>query len=175
MITCEFTVTNTSDYKHLYIRLLGDAISEEKGEASAAAAECTVDIQIPAHIPESYISDLQSRLGIYRRIADIRSDDDALDVTDELIDRFGEPPAPVSGLIQVALVRNKAAADGITDIEQSGDTLRLYPRSLDMELASRLAEKAGGALSVVPGDERPHYALRLGRGEQPLDALQRIL
>lgn len=159
----------------MYIRLLGDAISEEKGEASAAAAECTVDIQIPAHIPESYISDLQSRLGIYRRIADIRSDDDALDVTDELIDRFGEPPAPVSGLIQVALVRNKAAADGITDIEQSGDTLRLYPRSLDMELASRLAEKAGGALSVVPGDERPHYALRLGRGEQPLDALQRIL
>jgi transcription-repair coupling factor (superfamily II helicase) len=155
----------------MYIRLLADAVGEQKGEPTANDAECTVDIQIPAHIPEGYISDLQSRLGIYRRIADIRSDEDALDVTDELIDRFGEPPAPVSGLIQVALARNKAAAAGITDIEQAGDTLRLYPKSLDMAVASAIAERVGDGFSVVPNDARPHYALRLKRGEQPLAAL----
>ena len=58
-----------------------------------------------AHIPESYISDLNQRLEIYRRIADVRTRDDALDVTDELIDRFGEPPQSVNGLIEIALLR----------------------------------------------------------------------
>ena len=74
----------------LYLKLLGEAIRREKGEDVQPLDEgCLIDVQIQAHIPESYISDLNQRLEIYRRIADVRTRDDALDVTDELIDRFG--------------------------------------------------------------------------------------
>ena len=93
------------------------AVAEEKGEAPAqTAAECTVDLPIEAHIPESYIDATTVRLDVYRLIADIRSDEDASDVTDELIDRFGDPPASVMGLIRVALARNRATLLGITEI-----------------------------------------------------------
>ena len=73
---------------------LSEAVSEEKGEAGAGReAECLVDLQVSAHIPEDYITVNAQRLEVYRRIADIRSQEDSLDVYDELIDRFGEPPA----------------------------------------------------------------------------------
>ena len=101
----------------MYLRLLGEAVSEEKGEeASSYELECLVDVQVQAHIPEGYIESLSQRLEIYRRISDIRSQDDAMDVLDELIDRFGEPPASVKGLIDVALIRNTAASLGIYEI-----------------------------------------------------------
>ena len=77
----------------MYLRLLGEAVREEKGEeASSYELECLVDVQVQAHIPEGYIESLSQRLEIYRRISDIRSQDDAMDVLDELIDRFGSLP-----------------------------------------------------------------------------------
>ncbi len=67
--------------------------AREKGEeASSYELECLVDVQVQAHIPEGYIESLSQRLEIYRRISDIRSQDDAMDVLDELIDRFGSLP-----------------------------------------------------------------------------------
>ena len=90
----------------MYLRLLGEAIAEQKGEApERTSAECMVDLNIGAHIPESYIRGLSQRIDVYKKIAAIQNQDDAFDVTDELIDRFGDPPAAVQGLIDVALVR----------------------------------------------------------------------
>ena len=63
--------------------------------------ECLVDVQVQAHIPEEYIDSLPLRLDVYRRIAEVATQEEAMDVTDELIDRFGEPPAAVKGLIDV--------------------------------------------------------------------------
>ena len=103
----------------MYLKLLTEAIQREKGEeVPAGDAECLVDMQIQAHIPEGYISSLSQRLDIYRRIADIRSFDDASDVIDELIDRYGEPPAAVKGLIDVALLRNMASRLGVSEVKQ---------------------------------------------------------
>ena len=82
----------------LYLKLLGDAVAQEKGEERPQQTECLLDLQIEAHIPERYIATNDGRLEMYRRIADIRSEEDALDVTDELIDRYGDPPKSVEGL-----------------------------------------------------------------------------
>ena len=75
----------------MYLKLLSEAMSEEKGIKVEPEAECTVDLSISAHIPESYIESLPARLGIYRRIADVKTKEDAEDVIDELCDRFGAP------------------------------------------------------------------------------------
>jgi transcription-repair coupling factor (superfamily II helicase) len=110
----------------MYLHLLAEAVSREKGEnPQEYDAECLVDMQVQAHIPENYIENLSQRLEVYRRIADIRTREDALDVTDELIDRFGEPPESVNGLIEIALLRNLASELGIYEIKQQNDVLHL--------------------------------------------------
>ena len=86
---------------------------EQKGEKPVENLECLVDIQIEAHIPEKYIPSLAQRIDIYKKIAAIRTEDDWSDTMDELCDRFGEPPRSVAGLLDVALIRSRAAALGV--------------------------------------------------------------
>lgn len=155
----------------MYIRLLNDAISAEKGEATKPDIECTIDLQIGAHIPESYISSLQSRLGMYRRIADIRTPDDALDVTDELIDRFGEPPRSVKGLIDIALIRNRSAALGIISIEQHESFLRIYPAEMNPAHIAALSAALGRLFRVNAG-AKPFYEIRMVGSIKPYDVME---
>ncbi len=155
----------------MYIRMLNDAISEQKGEAVSPEVECVIDMQIAAHIPESYIESLQARLGMYRRIADIRTPDDALDVTDELIDRFGEPPKTVKGLIDIALVRNRCVALGITSVEQQEKFLRIYPEAMKPQHIAILSAELGRLFRVNAGN-KPFYEIRMVGTLTPYDALE---
>ncbi|HCC35247.1 MAG TPA: transcription-repair coupling factor [Ruminococcaceae bacterium] len=156
----------------MYLKLLSEAVSEEKGEKPAQESECTVDLQIEAHIPEDYIQSLQQRLGIYRRIADIRTNEDSMDVQDELTDRFGEPPDSVRGLIDVAMLRNQAAGNGIYEISQKQDSLLLYPRHVDMQMVSKLAGAMKGRVMLSAGS-KPYIAVKSKSGA--IDALREII
>ena len=99
----------------MYIQMLSEAIAEERGEKpQKPEEECLIDLQVEAHIPEEYIESIPQRLSIYRRIADIRTPDDVEDVYDELIDRFGDPPPSVQGLVNVSLLRNSASGRAST-------------------------------------------------------------
>ncbi len=158
----------------MYIRLLTDAIQEEKGEKPAPDTECTIDLHIGAHIPESYISSLPARLGIYRRIADIRHQEDSQDVIDELIDRFGEPPESVLGLIRIALLRNRCVALGILSVEQKGDCLHLYPNEIDQRCVAALSAQLGRLFRLNAG-AKPYYEVRAVGTIKPMDMLEGLL
>lgn len=67
--------------------------------------ECAADLTLNANIPERYVASPEQRMDLYRRIAAIRTNDDASDLMDEMIDRYGEPPKPVLALLDVALLR----------------------------------------------------------------------
>lgn len=110
----------------MYLQLLSEAIAEEKGEQPEKVQECIIDIQINAHIPEKYITSLNQRLDVYRKIMYVIKDEDKLDLIDELIDRYGEPPKAVLGLIEVSLLRNKASHLGITEISQKNGKMYFY-------------------------------------------------
>ena len=159
----------------MYLHLLSEAIRREKGEdVQEYGEECLVDLQVQAHIPESYIEDLNQRLDIYRRIADIRTREDVLDVTDELIDRFGEPPASVNGLVQIALLRNRASGLGIREIKQQSDKLLLYRDSFDMKRIAALISAMRGRVMVNAGS-RPYISVKIPSGMEPLDVLDDTL
>ncbi len=159
----------------MYLRLLSEAVETEKGAAPVENdAECLIDLQISAHIPESYISENAQRLEIYRRIADIRTMDDSLDVYDELIDRFGEPPTAVQGLIDVALLRNMAAALDIYEVKQQTDTLLLYQKSLNMEAGARMTAALKGRVLISAG-AKPYFAVKIQKGLTALDTLREAL
>jgi transcription-repair coupling factor (superfamily II helicase) len=111
-----------------------------KGETpEIPVEECTVDLQVQAHIPESYIDSTALRLDVYRRIADIKSYEDSSDVVDELIDRFGEPPAPVMNLIMISRIRYKATSLGIAKISEFPKGFLIYPQSVDPRIVAGLA------------------------------------
>ena len=159
----------------MYLRLLSEAISEQKGEPPArTSAECQVDINVGAHIPESYIRNLSQRIDIYKKIAAIQSKEDAFDVTDELIDRFGDPPRAVQGLIDVALVRGRAAALGIKEISQRENGVFFFPETFDLGLASTLAAALKGRVSVNAG-QKPYFQVRPKAGQQPLEVIEEAL
>lgn len=159
----------------MYIKLLNEAVKEERGEKDAVEdKECLIDLQVEAHIPEKYIESVQQRLAIYRRIANVRTSEDAEDVYDELIDRFGDPPKSVSGLVEISLLRNRAAALDIVEIGQKSEELLLYLSKLNMERLSKLANGAKGR-TVLKAGQKPCMSVKLKADQQPMDALKEIL
>lgn len=158
----------------MYLRLLSDAVSEHKGEKpQQTAEECLIDIQVEAHIPEQYIESLPQRLDVYRKIASVRSEEDSYDVIDELVDRFGEPPEAVKGLVDVALLRNTASGFGIKEISQRGVNLLFYPEKLNMELASQLVGRLKGRVMVNAG-AKPYLSVKM-KGAGPVDVMREVL
>ncbi|MEG2429037.1 MAG: TRCF domain-containing protein, partial [Oscillospiraceae bacterium] len=144
----------------MYLRLLSEAISLKKGEpVSNKTFECLIDLRLDAHIPENYIEDTSNRIDIYRRIASIKSQEDSLDVTDELIDRFGEPPKSVLSLVDVALLRNTLASFGFEEISEKPNGILLYPNHLDMELAQKLISLLKNRV-LVNASKRPYIQIK---------------
>lgn len=160
----------------LYLKMLARAVSEEKGEISdkEPEQECLIDIQIQAHIPDDYIESVPQRLAAYRRIADIRNPDDADDVVDEFIDRYGDPPPCVEGLIRVALLRNTAISQGIYEIGQKGDCVLLYSENINMKKVSVLGKEMKGRILVGAG-KKPYISVKSSEDMPPVEALAKAL
>jgi len=159
----------------LYVKLLSEAVAQHRGEKPAdALCECLVDVRLDAHIPESYIPDLSQRLDVYKKVAMVKTADDVWDVTDELIDRFGDVPQAVQGLIDIALLRNRAAAKGFVEITQRTDTLYFYMKELDMEQASKIAA-ALKRRAMVSAGAKPYIAVKMLPNQPPLDAMREVL
>ena len=115
-------------------------------------------------------------MDLYRRIAAIRSESDADDLVDELIDRYGEPPRTVNNLITVALLRAAAMACGITSIDQKGENLLLTIPEFDFETVIDLCsrEKYLKRLVLLPGDVA-RVSLKLRKDESGLKAARTLI
>ncbi len=159
----------------MYLKLLSEAISEEKGEVKVkTSTECMIDISIEAHIPEDYIENLTQRIDIYKKIATVSNNEDAMDILDELIDRFGDPPDSVKGLVDVALIRGAAAAMGMEEISQREDKVLFFPTEFNMQIASKIASQLSGRAMVSMGN-KPYIAVRIKKGEKPLETIREVL
>ncbi len=160
----------------MYITLLEQAIAEEKGETpSTPEQDCLIDLPIDAHIPDYYIESVPQRLQIYRRIADIKTDDDASDVVDELIDRFGDPPACVEGLIRIALLRGIATRHSIYEITSDGDKIIFSISALNMNEIAAASDHFKGRMTVSPGNGKPNISVKTLKGESKLNLIERVL
>lgn len=159
----------------MYMKLLNEAVSAAKGEAPADIdLDCLVDVSLEAHIPESYIGNLNRRLEIYRRIADIRTEDDASDVIDELIDRFGDMPKSVQGLIDIALVRSKAQKLGIYEIKQQPEYILFYVKQIKSEAAADIIGRFNGRAMLSAGT-KPYIAVRINKGDTVIGLMNEVL
>ncbi len=156
----------------MYLKLLEEAVLEEQQGPEARPVDCTADFDITANIDKDYVENGEQRMDLYRRMAAIRSQADADELLDEIVDRYGDPPKGVMNLIDVALLRARAAALAITDISQKGQALFFTLLSLNFETVSALCAAPGlaGRLFVQPRSAQPVLRLRLNRGENSLKA-----
>lgn len=153
----------------MYLRLLEEAVLEQRGETPEEEKNCTADLNVSAHIPETYVSSGEQRMELYRRIASVRSETDADDVIDELIDRYGEPPRAVNALVNVALLRARAAEMGFSEITQKGANLLFTLRTIDFAAVSGIcADNDLKKRVLFSAGDTPKLTLRLGKGEDPL-------
>ena len=159
----------------LYVKMLNQAIARAKGEPlQRDKSECLVDLRVDAFIPEKYIADGPGRIEAYKRIAAIQTPEDAADVLDELIDRYGDPPPSVSDLVNVSLVRVQAAAVGVYEVTQKKDTLLLQVEELDLGMIRGLLIAFNGRVTAGAG-AKPYLSVTLQPDEKPLELLQGIL
>ena len=156
----------------LYVKMLGQAIAQAKGEPPAPdKSDCLVDINADAYLPEKYIPDAAGRIEAYKRIAAIETAEDATDVLDELIDRYGDPPRSVQGLVDISLIRVTAARAGINEIAQKGNALLLYTDVIGPQQLNPLMDAMPHRV-VYSGIGRPAISLHVAKGEDPLVILR---
>lgn len=138
----------------LYIKLLNEAVLEEKGERVEAPAECVVTLSFDACLPDRYVRSSSQRMALYKRISLIASEADLSDMTDELLDRYGALPRAAENLLRIALIRSLAARCGITQVRQDGNEVAISGEVLDvdawMELSSRFVGKLRMMMSATP-------------------------
>ena len=114
----------------LYVRMIGEAVNELKGDGPADRPEVRVELPVNAHIPHDFLPGERLRLEAYTQIAAIDSDRDVSAVADELTDRYGQLPEPVLNLLEVARLRARARRAGLTDITLQGNHVRFAPVEL---------------------------------------------
>jgi len=114
----------------LYVRLVGEAVAEYRGETGPELAEMKVDLPVDAHLPHEYVPGERLRLEAYRKIAEVTSDADIAAVRAELEDRYGPLPEPVEHLLGVARFRVLARRAGLTDVGVQGNHVRFGPVDL---------------------------------------------
>ena len=158
----------------MYLQLLDEAVREERGEKNVHKEECLVDIRINAFIPENYISNQAQRVDCYRKIARIKTEADASDITDELIDRFGDPPTSVIGLIEVARLRNMAADCFVSEISQVGEDLIFYMSKFDMQKLSAVTKAVGKKMRLETVG-RPRMLVSAGKDKDALSVMKTVI
>ena len=122
----------------LYVRLVGEAVQEFRGDAEPELREVRIELPIDAHLPHDYVPSERLRLEMYKRLAEVRTDDDVDLLQAELEDRYGNPPEEVVSLLFVARFRARARQAGIGEITISGKYVRFAPVSLPESRVVRL-------------------------------------
>ncbi|MGB2765518.1 MAG: transcription-repair coupling factor, partial [Propionicimonas sp.] len=129
----------------LYIRLVGEAVADFRGQSAEPEPEMKIELPIDAHLPTDYIESERLRLEMYKRLAQVTAPADLAAVREELLDRYGELPPPVEALLAVAAFRIEAKRRGVHEVVAQGTNIRFAPADLPDSAQVRLARIYPGA------------------------------
>ena len=153
----------------MYLKLLDEAVLEERGE-KPKEPECTADLNVTANVDKDYVARGEERMDLYRRMAAIREQEDADDLLDEIIDRYGDPPKGVLNLIDIALLRANAKKVGICDIRQKSGDVYFTLCALNLEAISALCAETEykKRIQFIATAKEPTLRLQLTSGVDSL-------
>lgn len=147
----------------MYLRLLSETVSELQGQTDMPrSTETTVELQVSAYIDSKYIADENQRIDMYRIIATLETDEEGMDIRDELIDRYGGIPEETEYLIDAAVIKNMAAGLGFASVKEKEDAVLLNfsdANSMKLDKIGELMNKWRGKLLFSAG-RQPYLSLR---------------
>ena len=147
----------------MYCRLLEEAVKEIKGDTKDQLVETSIDLQVNAYIPESYIENETMKIELYKRIASISSMDEKMDIEEEATDRFGDMPRPLENLINISYIKALANRMGVTSIKQSGKDVMLTlgnARYFDFEVIKHMNSQLGYNIMSYTNPAQPQIRIR---------------
>ncbi|MFJ6027565.1 transcription-repair coupling factor [Pseudarthrobacter sp. NPDC092424] len=160
----------------LYIRLVGEAVADFRGEAEEKAAEMKIELPVNAHLPHDYVPGERLRLEAYRKLASALTNEAIDEVLAELVDRYGEPPLPAQNLVAVARFRVGAREAGLSDVALQGNFIRFSPARLPESKVMRLNRMYPGSQAKPALDAvlipKPKTARIGGRDLQDAEILE---
>ncbi|MDZ7578478.1 MAG: transcription-repair coupling factor, partial [Candidatus Nanopelagicales bacterium] len=149
----------------MYVRLVGEALADFKGESQPESGEVRIDLPVSARIPHEFVPEERLRLEAYQRLSAARSTEELDDLRSELADRYGKFPAEMDNLVAVATLRVLARGAGLSEILQVGGRVRLHPVELPESRRVRLARLYKGSI-VKPATRQILVPLPTGVGGQ---------
>lgn len=161
----------------MYCRILRDSIDEAKGITGGTETDVSIDININAYIPETYITSANQRIDMYKKIASIESEEDEFEIRDELIDRYGEPPRAVLNIIAVAAVKIPAREVGCVEIAEKNRvvTLRFANGRITPEVVFGLDKKYPARVKLL-SDETPSIRIIMRENDKkPIEFINNLL
>jgi transcription-repair coupling factor (superfamily II helicase) len=148
----------------LYCKMLNEAVKSMKGELSEEDAfETTVDMDMDAYIPATYIKNEIQKLDIYKRIAEIENEEELMDMQEELMDRFGDLPGAVNNLLNIALIKSICHSVYVAGLvhKESEVKLAMYPKAkLAVERLPELLKKHQNNLKLMT-QANPYFIYKL--------------
>lgn len=161
----------------LYCKMLNEAVKEAKGEKVEENFDTSIDVDIDAYIPMGYIPNEFQKLDIYKRIAEIETEEEAEEIVEELIDRFGDLPKSVENLLFIAKIKTMAHKAYFTEVAQKGETLKftLYEKAkIDVAKLPEFVASYGNNLKFTADAKAPYftYFLKKNSRDKNVDALE---
>ena len=158
----------------LYMKLLSEAVLEEKGETVKPATECKVNLNTDAYIPEKYIRSTSQRIDAYKKIASVQNEEDYSDVTDELCDRYGTLPAQAVTLMKISLIRALGGSVAIDKIEKRENSALFYTGSFEPTAIREMQTAFKGRFFISAGNS-PYFTVKLTGNSGFVDEILQIL
>jgi transcription-repair coupling factor (superfamily II helicase) len=163
----------------LFIKLLEDTLKELKGEAAVEQVEASIELQVHAFIPETYISDENQKIEIYKKIASIDSQQDLFDIEEEIEDRFGDIPSPVRNLLQISYMKQLAQKCGMYNISQKNKNILMKFKTdkyIKPQTAMQIAGDYKGRI-LFTASEQPYFTLKTGdeRIEETMTTIREMI
>ncbi len=158
----------------LYMKLLSEAVLEEKGEPVKQETECKVNLNIDAYIPEKYIRSTSQRIDAYKKIASVRNEEDFSDVTDELCDRYGNLPIQAVTLLKISLIRALAGNTGIEKVEKRENSALFFTHEFQPDVIREMQSCYKGRFFISAGNT-PYFTVKLSETPSFVDEICQIL
>ncbi|MFW5980250.1 MAG: transcription-repair coupling factor [Halanaerobiales bacterium] len=161
----------------LYCKLLESAIEDLKGEDKTEDIEIEVNLSIDAYIPEEYITDSKQKIDIYKKIKRARSESKIIDIVDELLDRFGDPPQVVMNLIEITRIKITARKLNIEKINEENGVIKCYfsnMNDINGEAVVKLVDEYQNRIKIR-SSRKPVIGIKTAGDVEPLKLVKRVL
>lgn len=159
-----------------YCKLLDEVIKEMKGIQIEEEQDIQIEINISSYIPDTYIENSSQKIEIYQDIALCRNEEDIINITDEIIDRYGAMPKEVENLIEIARIKNLAKNVGIIKILQKQENVIFYyePSKFEMKMVDMLIQKYKNRIKFSPAHE-PYITYKILKQNSILEEIKDFL